>query len=412
MSASLLICNIGRLTTPLGDSPARGKAQGEGMTALNASLYIKNGVIRKITENGALPDVPAGTPILDAGGRLVTPGLIDAHTHLCFGGWRAHEIALKLRGADYMEIHNAGGGIADTVRCTRGMTREALFARGMGFLDEMLHLGVTACEIKSGYGLNEEDELKQLYAINDMQRAHPMDIARTFLGAHSVPQEYAGRADDYMDFLIQTVLPRAAREGLADFCDVFCEAGVFTAEQSLRLLKAAMGCGLLPKIHADEIASIGGAQAAGAVGAVSAEHLIATTDEGIRALAQGGVIACLLPQTSLYLDKPFARARAMIAQGVPVAVCTDFNPGSCPSLNLQLSLNLAYLKYRLTPAEALTAVTRNAACAIGMGDRLGTLEMGKQGDAVIWDCDHIDMLCYRMGSNAAAHVIKKGEVIV
>jgi imidazolonepropionase len=231
------------------------------------------------------------------------------------------------------------------------------------------------------------------------------------MAAHAVPPEFAGRTDAYVDAICETILPRVAEEELAQYCDVFCETGVFSPEQSRRVLETARALGLGLKIHADEIDAIGGAVLAGELGAVSAEHLIATDESGSLALARGNVTACLLPQTSLYLNKEFASAREMIAQGVAVVVASDFNPGSCPSLNLQLSANLAYLRYRMTPEETLTALTLNAACAIGLGERIGSIEPGKQADLTLWNTDGMEMLCYRMGSNQVRAVIKRGKVV-
>jgi len=408
----LLIRNIGLLQTPTGHTSRRGSRQGENRKYRNAAVLIDGETIVAITEDGAIPDFPADTETLDAGGRLATPGWVDAHTHLVFGGWRQHEIPLKLKGASYLEILQSGGGILDTVRKTRSIRENDLFERARGFLDEQLRLGVTTTEIKSGYGLDLENELKQLRVINRLNREYAMDVVATYLGAHAVP-EFAGRgADEYVDFVCKIVLPQVARGNLAQFCDVFCETGVFSAEQSRRILETARSLGLGLKIHADEIDALGGSELAGELGAVTAEHLIATTDAGIDALSKGNVTACLLPQTSLYLNKPFARARDMIGKDVAVAVATDFNPGSCPSLNLQFCVNLAYLKYRMTPEEALTAVTLNAACAIGLGEKLGSVEVGKQADLTIWDADGMELLCYRMGSNLARTVVKKGKVVV
>jgi len=408
----LLIRNIGLLQTPLGTVSRKGRAQGENRKYKNACVLLDGGRIAAVTENAVVPACPADTEELDAGGRFATPGWIDAHTHLVFGGWRQHEVPLKLKGASYLEILQSGGGILDTVQKTRAASEDALFERASGFLDEQLSLGVTATEIKSGYGLDLENELKQLRVIARLGQTHPVGVVPTFLGAHAVPPEFAGDADGYVDFVCGEVLPRVAAEKLAKYCDVFCETGVFSAEQSRRILKTARSLGLGLKIHADEIDSLGGTRLAGELGAVSAEHLIATTDADIGALAEGGVTACLLPQTSLYLNKPFARAREMIERGVAVAVASDFNPGSCPSLNLQLCANLAYLKYRMTPEEILTALTLNASCAIGLGGTHGTIEPGKRADLVLWDADGMEYLCYRMGSNLAKTVIKDGKVAV
>ena len=408
----LLIHNIGLLQTPVGNVSQRGTAQGENMKYRNASVLIDGETIVAITQDGALPPCPPDTTRLDAGGAFVTPGWVDAHTHLVFGGWRQHEIPLKLKGASYLEILQAGGGILDTVRQTRALSEDALFARASAFLDEQLRFGVTTTEIKSGYGLDLEHELKQLRVIRRLNETHAMDVVATCMAAHAVPPEYAGRTDAYVDVVCGEILPRVAEEKLAQYCDVFCETGVVSVSQSRRVLETARLLGLGLKIHADEIDAIGGALLAGELGAISAEHLIATDDSGISALASSNVTACLLPQTSLYLNKSFARAREMIAQGVAVAVASDFNPGSCPSLNLQLSANLAYLRYRMTPEETLTALTLNAACAIGLGERLGTIEPGKQADLTLWNADGMELLCYRMGTNQVKAVVKRGKVVV
>ena len=406
-----LIYNIGTLQTPLGSFPHAGAAQGENRKYHNAAVLYDGGVIKAVYENGALPEVGADTQTIDAQGRLVTPGLIDAHTHLVFGGWRQNEIPLKLKGAGYLDILRAGGGILSTVRATRKASEEELFEKSRAFLDELMAQGVTTAELKSGYGLDKETELKQLRVIKRLNEAHPMDAVATYLGAHAIPEEYALRSGEYIDFIISDMLPEIKRRGLAEFCDVFLETGVFGVEESRRLLTAAREIGFGLKIHADEIDELGGSQLAGELGAVSAEHLIATGERGMEALARGGVIAALLPCTSLYLNKSFARARDMIAHGIPVAVATDFNPGSCPSLNIGLCMTMAYLKYRMTPEEILSAVTINAACAVNRGGSTGTIEPGKKADMVIWNAEDMEMLCYRMGSSLAGTVIKNGAIV-
>ncbi|MBE6946208.1 MAG: imidazolonepropionase [Ruminococcaceae bacterium] len=406
----LVIKNIGLLATPLGNSAQGGKAQGEIQYLTNAWLEAEGGIITAVG-TGTVPAAVLAEPnIIDAGGALVTPGLIDAHTHLIFGGWREHELSMKRQGVPYLEILAKGGGILSTVRSTRSATQEELEDKAEEILREMLALGVTTCEAKSGYGLDTETELKQLRAAKSLNKKQPVELVSTFLGAHALPQEYKEDREGYIRLLTEELIPQVAKEGLAEFCDVFCETGVFTAQESETILRAGQAHGLGAKIHADEIDAIGGSTLAGNIGAISAEHLIAADDAGIQAMAKGGTVAVLLPATSLYLGKPYAPARAMIDAGVPVATASDFNPGSCPSFNLQLVMDLACWGYKLTPAEALTAVTLNAAAAIGRAERLGTVEPGKQADLVIWKTDNLDYLFYRFGQNLAKTVIKNGKV--
>lgn len=407
--SNLLVKNIGTLATPIGKRARGGAAQGEIQILHDAWVTVEDGVITG-TGTGDAP-VLRGARTIDAGGRLVTPGLVDAHTHLIFGGWRQNELALKLRGVPYLDILAQGGGILSTVTATRSCTQTQLAEKARLALDEMLALGTTTCEAKSGYGLETAEELKQLRAIRDLQTSHPMDIAATFMGAHALPQEYKESREAYIDLLCEEMIPAVASEKLATFCDVFCETGVFTAEESRRILEAGKRWGLIPKIHADEIDPIGGSQLAGEIGAISAEHLIVCPTEGIASMARGGTVACLLPATSLYLGAAFAPARDMVTAGVPVAMASDFNPGSCPCLNLQLVMNLGCLRYRLTPEEVLTAVTLNGAAAIGLADTVGSVETGKQGDLVIWEADDLNYICYRMGSNLARTVIKRGQIV-
>lgn len=405
-----LIEKIGLLATPLGSHPHRGAEQGQIAEVADACVLIEEDRILYAGPRAGCPEGKADR-VIDAGGRLVTPGLVDAHTHLVFGGWRQHEVPLKLQGAGYLDILRAGGGILSTVRSTREAGEEELYRKSAAILDGMLALGVTSCEAKSGYGLDLETECKQLRVIRRLQEAHPVDLVPTFLGAHAVPEEYKEHPDDYVDLLVERMIPTVAEEGLAKFCDVFCETGVFDPDQSRRVLKAGKAHGLTPKIHADEIDAIGGAELAGEVHAISAEHLIATDERGMQAMAKAGVIACLLPQTSFYLDKTYAPARRMIELGIPVAIASDFNPGSCPSYNLQLAMNLGLLRYKMQPAEVLSAVTINAACAIGLEGEVGSLEAGKKADLVIWDAPDLDMLLYRFGQNLAGTILKAGKEI-
>lgn len=410
MANRLVISNIGLLATPLGRTAAVGPAQGQISQRSGAYLVAEDGIITA-QGNGQVPEaLLQGARHIDAGGRLVTPGLVDAHTHLVFGGWREHELAMKRRGVPYLEILAQGGGILSTVCTTRQASEDDLVQKAGEALGEMLSLGVTTCEAKSGYGLDRQTELRQLAVIRRLGKEQPVELAATYLGAHAVPEEYKTQREDYIRLMTEEMIPLIAREGLAEFCDVFCETGVFTAAESEEILRAALAHGLKVKIHTDEIDAIGGTELAGALPAVSAEHLIAATDRGIAALAKGGTVAVLLPATSFYLGKPYARARDMIAAGVPVAVASDFNPGSCPSLNLQLAMNLACWNYHLTPEETLTAVTLNAAAAICRADRLGSLEVGKQADLVIWNAPNLDYIFYRFGQNLAKTVIKQGVV--
>ena len=405
--SSLLIHNIGMLATPEGREARRGAAQGSIRVLEKAWIYTENGEI--ISYGTGNPPITFGNK-LDAQGKLVTPGLVDAHTHLIFGGWRQNELAMKIRNVPYLDILAAGGGILSTVKATHAATEDELAAKASAALDEMLAFGTTTCEAKSGYGLELKEELKQLKVIKQLNKSHPMDLVPTFMGAHALPPEFKENREGYLKLLCQEMIPAVAKQKLAKFCDVFCETGVFTAEESRRILECGKENGLIPKIHADEIDPIGGSQLAGEIGAISAEHLIVCPDEGIESLAKGGTVACLLPATSFYLNSTYAPARKMIEAGVPVALASDFNPGSCPCLNLQLVMNIACLKYRLTPEEVLTGVTLNAAAAIGMADKLGSIDRAKQADLVIWDAPDLNYLCYRLGSNLALTVIKKGEI--
>ena len=406
--STLLIHNVGLLATPLGHSARRGAEQGDIQLLRDAWVLVEDGMIAAV---GAGTPAPAADTALDAGGHLVTPGLVDAHTHLIFGGWRQNELGLKLHGATYLEILARGGGILSTVTATRQATEQALYDKARAALNEMLALGVTTVEAKSGYGLDTETELKQLRVIRALQEDHPCDLAATFLGAHAVPAEYKSDREGYIRLLCEEMIPAVAEAKLARFCDVFCETGVFSAEESRQILEAGKRYGLIPKIHADEIDPIGGSELTARVGAISAEHLIVCPPAGIAAMAEAGTVACCLPATSFYLGSTFAPVRDMVNAGVPVAMASDFNPGSCPSLNLQFVMNLGCLKYKLTPEEVLTAVTLNAAAAIDMADRIGSIEPGKQGDLVVWDAPDLDYICYRMGSNLAKTVVKKGEIV-
>ena len=402
-----VIENIGLLATPVGRTARSSKEQRDIQLRQNAWLAFENGVITAIGEGRT----PAADAHIDACGKLVTPGLVDPHTHLVFGGWRQHELAMKLKGVSYLEILAAGGGILSTVKKTRAASMEELADKAEKELRKMLRLGVTTCECKSGYGLSTEEELKMLRTVELLRSRQPVELVSTFMAAHALPQEYAEDREGYIRLIIDEMLPKVAQEHLAEFCDVFCETGVFTPEECRRILVAAQGLGLAAKCHSDEIDPIGGTEMAGSIGAVSCEHLIRCQKSGIQAMKAGGTVACLLPATSFYLGATFAPAREMIDAGVPVAFGSDFNPGSCPCSNLPLAMNIGCYRYRMTPEECLTAVTLNAAAAIHRAEKLGSLEVGKQADVLIWDAFDLDYVFYRFGDSLADTVIKNGAVV-
>lgn len=413
----LWIKHAAQLVTVAGENGPRLR---EGMSELglieDGSVWIENGDIVAVGTTAELEtsfgERSSEADIVDATGRLVTPGLVDPHTHVAYGGSREREFEMRLEGATYMDIMNAGGGIHATTRMTREATEDELVAQTTHRLNSFLSHGVTTVEGKSGYGLDLETELKQLRAMKRLNESHPIDLIPTFMGGHAVPQAYKGREEEYINVLVNEMLPRVAEEKLAVFNDVFCEVGVFTPEQSERILEAGKELGLIPKIHADEIESYGGAELAAKVGAISAEHLLKASDEGVRLMAEAGVIACLLPATALYLREDAAKGRAMIDAGVAVAISTDCNPGSSPTTSMPLVMNLACISMRLTPAEALVAATMNAACAINMQDRVGSLEVGKQGDVVMWNVSNYQELQYLFGVNHVGSVWKKGMQVV
>ena len=400
-SVKTVFFNIGELATATGSVAAAGKAQGTLRSLHHAWLLVSDGVIAAVGEG----EPPHADNVIDCRGKLVTAGLVDCHTHLVFGGWREHELAMKLQGKSYLDILAAGGGILSTVRETRNVPEDALFEKTRNLFLEMLAHGTTAVEIKSGYGLDLETEMKQLRVIRRMKEEFG-DVASTFLGAHAFPKGVDREA--YVDTICEQMIPAIAEDGLADYCDVFCDEGVYTAAQAERILNAGKRFGMIPRLHADEIREIGGTQVAARVGAISCDHLSETGEEGIKALRDGGVIAVMLPATSFYLQKPYGNFRGMIDAGVPVAVATDANPGSTPNLSLPFAMTAGCLYARLTPEEILTAATLNGAAAIGMAERIGTLEPGKQADLVVWDADNLDQLVYRYGTNRAISVYKRG----
>ena len=329
---------------------------------------------------------------IDAKGGFVMPAFCDSHTHIVYAGCRDGEFRDKIAGLSYEEIAARGGGILNSADLLHETSEDELYRQAMERVREIMAMGTGAVEIKSGYGLTVEEELKMLRVIRRIKETAPITVKANFLGAHAVGRAYRGRQSEYVDLVCEEMMPLVAKQGIAKFNDVFCEADTFDVDEARQVLEAGLKYGLRPKIHADEIEAIGGSALAGELGAISAEHLIVCPPEGIEALAKGGVIACLLPATSFNLGATFAPARDMVNAGVPVAMATDFNPGSCPCLNMQFVINLGCLKYRLTPEEVLTAVTLNGAAAIDMADKVGSIEPGKQGDLVIWDADPMTVL--------------------
>jgi imidazolonepropionase len=350
---------------------------------------------------------------IDAYGKTVMPGLVDPHTHLVFAGSRENEFAMRIQGKSYQEIAAAGGGINATVAATRKASKAALKAEARKSLDRMLALGTTTVEAKSGYGLELETELKMLEVVRELNEEGPMTVIPTFMGAHEIPPEFRQNPEAYVDLVITRMIPEVVARRLARFCDVFCETGVFSVEQTERICRAAAGFGLEPRVHADELTDLGGAAMAARLRARTADHLLCAGDDGIRQMAAAGVIAVLLPGTAYFLHmQRYARAREMIAAGVPVALATDYNPGSCMTESLPLILNLACTQMRMLPAEAITAATINAAWAIGEEDCAGSLEVGKQVDILILDAPTHEHLCYHFGVNLVETVVKNGKVVV
>jgi len=426
MTIDLLIHGAQLLTVP-GPGPKRGAAQREIGLLENGAVAVAAGRIVAVGPTAELRQRFSAVEIIDATGRVVLPGFVDAHTHAVFAGERAGEFEQRLAGASYLEIMAAGGGIMATVRATRAASLSQLVAESRPRLDAMLAHGTTTAEVKTGYGLNTENELKMLAAIRRLDEEHPLDLVPTFLGAHAVPEEYKGRADEYVDLIIREMLPAVSDQWSAVgspqsaidnrqsaiFCDVFCEDGAFTLAQSRRILEAAKRLGLGLKIHADEFTALGGAALAAELGAISADHLAATPEEDLRKLAVAGVVAVLLPGTTFGLGQThYADARRMIELGVPVALGSDLNPGTCWCESMPFIIALACRYLHLTPAEAIVAATRNAAYATGVGERVGSLEVGKQADIVILALPDYRHLAYRFGRNPVQTVIKAGHVVV
>lgn len=355
-------------------------------------------------------DELAGPERLDIGDRLVTPGWIDCHTHLLFAGGREHELDLRIRGASYQEIAAAGGGIAYSMRQTRAASFDDLLDSGLHTLSQMLQLGITTCEVKSGYGLDLESELKLLEVAQTLEQSQPISIVSTFLGAHTIPPEHRANRSVYVDQVVNEMLPEVANRGLADFCDIFIESGAFTVEEGRRILTEARALGFKLKIHAEQLSHTGAAQLAAELGATSAEHLEYATDEDLRALRDAGVVAVLLPGAAFFIGQEFPDARRFLDAGVRVAVSTDFNPGTSPSFNLPLMGTIAGVRMKMPPPEILRAVTVNAAAAVGRAESIGQVRPGMKGDLAVFSVQDFRTLFYRFGANHCSMVIKDGQL--
>jgi len=413
MSADLILYNIGTLVTSKELDKKDFDNEMENIEILsNGYLAIKDGKVLEVGQ-GQFPEnlKDKNTELVDIQGKVVTPGVIDSHTHLVHYGSRENELPLKLKGVPYLDILKNGGGILSTVRATRKATHKELFDKAYSVLDRMLSFGVIAVEGKSGYGLDLENEIKQLEVNKELNEKHPVDIISTFMGAHAVPEEYKDRPEEFSQEVIN-MLPIIKEKNLAEFCDIFCEDGVFSVKESRKILNEAKKHGFMLKIHADEIVSLGGAELAGEVGAVTSEHLMAVSDEGIKSLKENNVIADILPATSFNLGKAYAPVRKMINEGVQVAVSTDYNPGSSPTENMQLVMQICSCQLRMTPAEIFKAVTLNGARAIKREEELGSLEIGKKADFVVYDTDNINYIFYNFGINHVRDVYKAGKLAV
>lgn len=413
MTENLIIFNA-RVVTPIGFSARCGSEMGELCIINNATVEVTAGIITYVgPSRGEERDgYYQHYWHYNARGRCLLPGFVDSHTHFIFGGERAEEFSWRLKGESYMSIMERGGGIMSTVKDTRKCDYYQLRSKGEGFLKLMSAMGVTTVEGKSGYGLDKDTELMQLKVMRSLNNddSKRVDIVSTFLGAHAVPTEYKGRTDEYIDFIINEVMPVVAQQRLAEFCDVFCEEGVFSIEQSRRLLLAAKELGLGVKLHADEIVPLGGAELAAELSAVSADHLLHASDAGIRAMRDAGTVVTLLPLTAFALKEPYARGREMIDAGCAVALATDLNPGSCFSGSIPLTFALACIYMGLTIEEAITGLTLNGAAALNRADSIGSIEVGKKGDFVLLNTDNYHFLTYYIGMNCVNSTFKGGVI--
>ena len=394
-----------------GRTTLRGLSLGDGGVITDGALVIEGEKIAWVGPTAKLPLLAPDAQVIDATGKTVLPGFIDSHTHLLFAGSREDEFVQRLQGRSYQEISARGGGINATVRHVRGASKTELKELARQRLQRFLHFGVTTVEVKSGYGLTLTDERKCLEAIAELNAEGPLELVPTFLGAHAVPPEFAHDRDGYLRLLLDDMLPEVARCRLAEFCDVFCETGVFSLEETQALLAKARGLGFGLKLHADELTPLGGAELAARLGAASADHLLCISAAGIDALAASDTVATLLPGTAFFLGVACAPARRLIQRGAAVALASDCNPGTCPSENLPLVGSMACTQMGMLPAEVVAALTLNAAAALGRSARLGSLEAGKQADVLVCDVPNHRQLYYHFGVNHVELVIKRGRLV-
>lgn len=411
MGDQLLIKNAAQVVTPQGHTAIKGASMKDVKIYENASVLIEDGHIVAVGDGAEWAKTVPVDKQIDATGKTVLPGFLDSHTHFVFGGYRADEFLWRMEGMTYMEIMERGGGINNTMKATRNASAEELIEHSMDILEKMLAFGITTVEGKSGYGMDHDTELKQLEVMKELEQRQPVEIVRTFMGAHSIPPEYKGRNEEFLKFLVKEVMPDVKKADLAQFCDIFCEKGVFSIEESRQYLQQAKDMGFDLKIHADEIVTLGGAELGAELGCTSADHLLHASDEGIKALANSDTVATLLPTTAFCLKEPFAPARKMIDAGCAVALATDFNPGSGFTNSVPLMIALGVIYMGMTAEEAITALTLNGAAAVGRADTIGSIEEGKQADIVILQYPSYKFLPYHTGVNIVETVIKKGKVV-